>query len=442
MISVLHSIFWLLVLLGVMILIHELGHFLVARFFDVRVDIFSIGFGPRLFGFKRGDTDYRFSVVLFGGYVKMAGDQPGDEHVVNDPGAFLRKPRWQRLLIVFAGPFFNIALAVALLTGLFMVHYEHVLDMGGFVVGHVDKGSAAEKAGVLPGDKIIQIEGQRNPTWEDIVRHEVASPDRKVDVTLERQGKLVQTAVYPVLDERLGVATAGWESSGPIVIHDVTPGMPADKAGLKPGDLLISVNGQPIRSPYKLQEIIRGGGPVPAVVQYSRNGVTRSLTMTPVMGNVDGKPHYMIGVAPSIKYDIVTEQLSLPAALRESIVQNSRTATLIFQFLRGILERKMSAKALDGPIGIARESSRAAARGAADFLTLMAAVSINLAIVNMLPIPILDGGVILTLLIEMLLGRDLSNAFKEGLMKVGFVFLMAIVVFALYNDISKVFTQG
>ena len=295
---------------------------------------------------------------------------------------------------------------------------------------------------MLPGDKIIQIEGQANPTWEDIVRHEVASPDRRLDVTIQRSGKLLNLGVYPAMDEKLGVATSGWEASGPIVVHDLSAGLPADKAGLKAGDMLVSINGQPIWSPYKLQEVIRTNGNAPATIVYARSGVNHTVTVTPVMSNADGKPRFMIGVMPGVKYDIVVEKLSLPAALRESVVQNSRTATLIFQFLRGIVERKMSAKALDGPIGIARESSRAAARGAGDFLTLMAAVSINLALVNLLPIPILDGGVILTLVVEMLLGRDLSNAFKEGLMKVGFVFLMAIVVFALYNDISKVFTQG
>lgn len=441
MIPVLQSVFWLLVLLGVMILVHELGHFLLARFYDVRVDVFSIGFGPRLFGIRRGDTDYRFSAILFGGYVKMAGDQPGDEQIT-DPRAFLKKPRYQRLMIAFAGPLFNIVLAIFLLTGLFMVHYEHVVDVGGFIVGHVDKNSPAEKAGIRAGDKITQIEGQKDPTWEDVVRHELASPDRKLDVTIERAGKQFNAAVYPAMDEKLGVATAGWEQSGPIVLREVSPGMPADKAGLKSGDLLITINGQPLRSPNKLQEMIRATGGGPAVIEYSRNNANHTVAVTPVMSALDGKPRYMIGVATAIKYDVVTEKLSFPAAVKESLVQNSRTATLIFQFLRGMVERKMSAKAMSGPIGIAQASSQAAARGAGDFITLMAAVSINLAIFNLFPIPILDGGMILTLLIEMLLGRDLSNQFKEGLMKVGFVFLMAVVVFVLYNDISKVFTQG
>ena len=441
MIPVLQSIFWLLVLLGVMILVHELGHFLFARFYDVRVDVFSIGFGPRLFGFKRGDTDYRFSAILFGGYVKMAGDQPGDEQAM-DPRAFLKKPRYQRLMIAFAGPFFNIALAIVLLTGLFMVHYEHVVDVGGFIVGHVDKNSPAEKAGVRAGDKITQIEGQKDPTWEDMLRHEAVSPDRKLDITVERDGKQFNASVYPVMDEKLGFATAGWEQSGPIVLREVNAGMPADKAGLRAGDLLISINGQPLRSPNKLQDMIRTNGGGPATIGYSRNGVNHTVSVTPEMSAIDGKPRFMIGVATAIKYDFVTERLSLPAAFRESLVQNSRTATMIFHFLRGMVERRMSAKSISGPIGIAQASSQAAARGASEFLTLMAQVSVNLAIFNLFPIPILDGGMILTLLIEMLLGRDLSNQFKEGLMKVGFVFLMAVVVFVLYNDISKVFTQG
>src|SRR6058998_2268531 len=124
---VLQNIVWLLVLIGVMILIHELGHFWAARFFDVKVEVFSFGFGPRLFGFRRGETDYRFSAILFGGYVKMTGEQPGDEQA-GDPRGFLAKPRWQRLIIAFAGPFMNVMLAIGLLTGLFMVKYQRVAD--------------------------------------------------------------------------------------------------------------------------------------------------------------------------------------------------------------------------------------------------------------------------------------------------------------------------
>lgn len=437
----LQSAFWLLVLIGVMILVHELGHFWAARLFDVRVDVFSFGFGPRLFGFRRGDTDYRFSAILFGGYVKMANDQPGDEQT-GDPRGFLGKPRWQRLIIAFAGPFMNIGLAVVLLTGLYMVRYQHIVEPGGAIVGHVIKDSPADRAGIQAGDKITQIGGQKNPTWEDIERHEIASAERKVEVTIERDGRQTSKTIVPALDDRLGIAVAGWEESGDIVVREVSAGMPAEAAGLQPGDLLLSIDGQPIRSRYKLQEVIRAKDGQPVTIEYSRNGEKRSVSIKPVFSNADGKPRYLIGVGPGIKLNVVTESLSFPAALGESLRENQQNASLIFAFLRGILERRMSAKALDGPINIGKQAGLAAKLGPPAFLSLMAVVSLNLAIFNLLPIPILDGGVILLLVVEMLLGRDLSAAFKEGVLKAGFVFLMAIVVFVLYNDISKAFTQG
>lgn len=158
----LQNVWWLLVLIGVMILIHELGHFWAARFFDVRVDTFSFGFGPRLFGFKKGETDFRFSAILFGGYVKMAGEQPGDENAA-DPRGFMAKARWQRLIIAFAGPFMNIILAIGLVTGLFMYQYPKTPNTHSPVVGYVAPNSAAAKAGIQEGDRIVQIEDKVNP---------------------------------------------------------------------------------------------------------------------------------------------------------------------------------------------------------------------------------------------------------------------------------------
>src|SRR6266446_5554670 len=182
----LQNIWWYLVLIGVMILVHELGHFWAARFFDVKVEAFSFGFGPRLFGFRRGETDYRFSLILFGGYVKMAGEQATDENI-DDPRAFLAKPRWQRLIIAFAGPFMNIVLAVGLVTGLFMVKFQKLAepDQRG-VIGHVTKDSAAARAGLQEGDRIVAIDGEKNPTWDDITMKEIAGAYRPMRVTVER----------------------------------------------------------------------------------------------------------------------------------------------------------------------------------------------------------------------------------------------------------------
>jgi len=431
----LENLWWLIVLIGVMILVHELGHYLAARYFDVRIEVFSFGFGPRLIGFRRGETDFRLSLILFGGYVKMAGEQPGEESV-NDPRAFLAKPRWQRFIIALAGPAMNVALAVGLLTGLFTVHYQQPPEsVKQAVIGHVFPDSPAAKAGLREGDRIVKIDEIEQPTWEDVILKEVASANRPLILKVERQGQTFWTTLTPVLEERTGLGYAGWAEQGEIQIANLTPGMPAEKAGLRRGDVLLSVDGQPIRSRYRLSEIIRASGGKPVTIEYLRDGRRHTVVVHPVYANLDGTPRWMIGVEPS--HRLVITRLSLPEAFRESLRENAKHATLIFRFLRGIIERRLSPRSIEGPIGIARLSGEAAREGWASFIFLMAVVSLNLAVFNLLPIPILDGGVMLVLLVEMAMQRELNQAVKEMVFKLGFVFLMAIVVFVLYNDIAK-----
>jgi len=438
----LHNTLWLLVLIGVMILIHEAGHFWAARWFDVRVEVFSFGFGPRLFGFKRGDTDYRFSAILFGGYVKMTGEQPGDEHA-DDPRGFLAHPRWQRMIIAFAGPAMNVLLAIGLLTGLYMVKYQKLADPeNGAIVGYVLPGSPAVKAGIKDGDRIVKVDGKRNPTWEDITIKEVASANRTMDVTVERDGKLIDTKVTPTQDEKNGIGVAGWAERLQIQVGNVSPNMPAQKAGLQKGDLLLTANGVPIHSRYTLQEIIKNSNGKPVEIVFQRNGETHTVTIQPEFSHLEGPARWMIGVEPDPKYKLITTRLPFTAALEESVRQNVKSAGLIFTVLGRIIERRMSPKSLEGPIRIAQLSGEAAHEGPSTFLMLMSMVSLNLAIFNLLPIPILDGGVIMLLLVEMLMGRDLSMPVKEAVFKVGFVFLMVVVAFVLYNDISKILPAG
>lgn len=431
----LENLWWLIVLIGVMILVHELGHYWVARWFDVRIETFSFGFGPRLFGIRRGETDFRFSLILFGGYVKMAGEQPGEESV-NDPRAFLAKPRWQRLMIALAGPSMNAALAVVLLTGLFMVRYQKPPEsVRQAVIGHVFADSPAAKAGLREGDRIVRIEEVSEPSWEDVIVKEVSSANRPLTVKVQRGDRQFWATVTPTLEPRTALGYAGWAEQSEIQIANLTPGMPAEKAGLQRGDVLLSVDGQPIRSRYRLQEIIRATGGKPVTIEYARQGRRQTIVVHPVYTNLDGTPRWMIGVEPSHRMVIV--RLPLGEALRESVRQNLKHATLIFQFLRGIIERRLSPRTIEGPIGIARLSGEAAREGLPSFIVLMAVVSLNLAVFNLLPIPILDGGVILLLLVEMAMRRELSQAVKEAVFKLGFVFLMAVVVFVLYNDIAK-----
>ena len=431
----LENLWWLIVLIGVMILVHEMGHYLAARYFDVRVEVFSFGFGPRLIGFRRGETDFRISLIPFGGYVKMAGEQPGED-ATDDPRAFVSKPRWQRLIIAAAGPLMNVALAVCLLTGLFTVHYQKPPESARqAVIGHVFPDSPAAKAGLRDGDRILKLDEIEQPTWEDVILKEVASANRPLILRVERQGQTFWTTVTPVLEERTGLGYAGWAEQGEIQIANLTPGMPAEKAGLRRGDVLLSVDGQPIRSRHRLSEIIRASGGKPVTIQYMREGRLQSVVVHPVYTNLDGTARWMIGVEPS--HRLVVTRLPLLEAFRESVRQNVKHATLIFRFLRGIVERRLSARSIEGPIGIARLSGEAAREGWPSFIFLMAVVSLNLAVFNLLPIPILDGGVILVLLIEMAMQRELNQAVKEMVYKLGFVFLMAIVVFVLYNDIAK-----
>jgi regulator of sigma E protease len=436
------NVLWLLVLIGVMILIHEAGHFWAARWFDVRVETFSFGFGPRLFGFKRGETDYRFSAIPFGGYVKMSGEQPGEENAA-DPRGILAKPRWQRLIIAFAGPFMNVILAIGLLAGLFMVKYQKLATADDpAVIGFVMRDSAAARAGLQAGDRIVKIDDKENPNWEDITLKEIASADHPLDVAVERDGKRISVLVKPVMEERSGVGFAGWAERAEIQIASVSPGMPAEKAGLEKGDLLLSAGGLPIHSRYTLQEVIKNGEGKPVVIEFERNGQQRSVTVQPQFTKLEGTERWVIGVGPETRMKLITTKLSFPEAIRESTRQNIKSAGLIFKFLQGIVQRRMSPKSLDGPIRIAQLSGEAAREGPSAFFLLMSMVSLNLAIFNLLPIPILDGGVIMMLLVEILLGRDLSLRVKEAVFKVGFVFLMVVVAFVLYNDISKIMPAG
>jgi regulator of sigma E protease len=257
-----------------------------------------------------------------------------------------------------------------------------------------------------------------------------------------RNSQRIPLSITPVLDEKEGVGTAGWEGQNEIQVGGVSEGMPAAAAGLKKGDLLLKVDNIPIHSRFTLPEVIRRSDGKPVTIVYSRNGASESVTMKPVYKDPDGTARWMIGVASDVKWNVQKTKLSFPAALKQSVVQNGKNASLIFEFLRGMIERRMSAKNLEGPIGIAHQATEAAEAGPSAFLSLMSVVSLNLAIVNLLPIPILDVAMILTLLIEMVMGRDISIAVKETALKLGFLFLMMLMVFVIYNDIARRFTAG
>jgi regulator of sigma E protease len=438
-----------LLVLGVMVLVHEFGHFAVAKLCGVRVEVFSLGFGTRLFGVKWGDTDYRVSALPLGGYVKMSGETPGAE-TTGDPGEFSSHPRWQRVLIAVAGPVSNFILAFVLMAGLYMMHneVEQYLDSSA-VLDVVPPNSPAGRVGLQTGDRIIRFDSEKNPTWEKLDETASLDANSTVPITVERsvngQSKRFSTELLladPTKGQDFEIESLGLlpkEQDGPVIVEDVTPGYPAIKAGLKAGDGVVSVNGQVVHGVHAIIAVLDEAGNKPANLVIQRDGKQFSITVQPIWAdNGIGEPGYRIGFATA-QPPFHVEQLPLPQAVRRSVSYNLHYSGLILEILHRMFTRHGAVmQQLSGPIGMARMTGEAAEmHGWEPIIGLTALISLNLGIMNLLPIPILDGGMILLLCIEGLLRRDLKQEFKERMYQVAFVMLILFFAFIMVNDVSK-----
>jgi len=425
------------VVLGIMILVHEFGHFAAAKLCGVRVEVFSVGFGKRLIGFRRGDTDYRISALLLGGYVKMAGESPLEAHQ-GAPDEFMSHPRWQRFIIACAGPAMNILLAVGLLTGVYMVHYEHpvYLDQPA-VIGWVLENSPAAKADVQAGDRIVRIDGVQNPTWEDVLLKTVVDSNQPFNVAVQRGNQILEKQIKP---EPQGndpdqYRAIGWVQDEPITVTQLEANMPAAKAGIQLGDQVVAINGVAVRSLVSVIHHLQQNGNQPVDVTVVRNGQELHFKATPVMTDDNGQRRYRLGFQSE---PVRVDKLPFAQALDRSIQTNKKYSVLILDLVHKMIERKTGISQMEGPIGIARASGQAAREpGWTPLLSLMAGISLNLGIFNLLPIPILDGGMILMLLIEGIIRRDISMRIKERIYQTAFVFLVLFAVVVIYNDIMK-----
>jgi regulator of sigma E protease len=435
-----------LLVLGVMIVVHEWGHYAAAKLLGVRVEVFSVGFGPRLLGFRRGDTDYRISAIPLGGYVKMSGENPMDE-ATGDPGEFMSHPRWHRFIIAAAGPFMNIALAVGLLTGLYTFHFERPASWDApALVGWVKDGGPAAKVGVQPGDLISDIDGIPNPKWEQTLYKTVLSPGQPLHVGVQRG---TQALSFTIVPEATGVdryGSAGWYPQEPIEVTAISKNMPAAKAGVQLGDVITSADGVALKALPALFQHLQDTKGKPVELAVLRNGQEMKFTVQPVLDRAEGSTEsfYRMGVG-SERMKIV--QMPLGEAWKTSLEENRKSSFLVLQLLNKLVHAKVSIKQVEGPIRIGQAAGDAVQEGLENkgwfhLLELGAAISLNLGIFNLMPIPIMDGGVILLLLLEGLMRRDISLVVKERIYQTAFVFLVLFASVVIFNDVSKVFGSG
>jgi regulator of sigma E protease len=430
----------IVLVLGVIILVHEWGHFIIARLFGVRVDVFSIGFGPRLFGFKWGATDWRISAVPLGGYVRMAGQDitdvdSNDQVPTGAPDELMSKKRWQRALISVAGPTVNLIFPVLLLGAYYLfagIPYAAFLNRPIVVAAPPAQQSASDS--LQSGDHVVAVNNLKNPTWEQAQSLlSRLAPGTSLKVEVENNG-VTRTVSLPLKNDPTARPFGYYPI--PARISEVASGTPADHAGLRAGDIVRAIDGKKIDYWDQFVDTVRGSGGRALQLDVERGGQTLTLAVTPKQGIADTTDtKYQIGVAPepALAYKRVGPVQSLSEA-------GSRTWEIVEDTL-GVFGKlfsgRVSVKQLQSVVGISRAAGEAVSQGAFTVISLMALISVNLGILNLLPIPILDGGHILLLSLEGIRRRDFSLAFKERFIQVGLVFLLVLFAYVMYNDVVR-----
>ena len=426
------SILAFVFVIGVLVFVHELGHFLAARRIGVRVLVFSIGFGPKLLKVRPGDTEYCVSAIPLGGYVRMAGENTEDRRT-GAPDEFLSKTKWERFQVLIMGPAMNIVLAVVVMT---FVLYQGV-DMPLYeseppVVGTVAEGSAADRVGIRVGDRIVSVAGRVVETWEEMQLEVRPRADREIAVAVRNADGIRELQVTPDSQTSFELGDLG---IGPVMrpqIRSVAAGQPAAAAGIEVGDVIAAVEGEAVAS-EELIKRINAHADRPLTLTVRRGETSRDVTVTPALVGDVG----LIGVSVS-PYEVRSIDPGLFDAFGYSLQRNYEWSGLIFQTLVGLFTAETSPRQLVGPVGIAQLSGGAAEIGFVALLSLMSMISLNLGILNLLPIPVLDGGHIAIIALEGVSRRNFSARVKERMLLFGFVALMMLMVTVIYNDLTRV----
>jgi regulator of sigma E protease len=359
-----------------------------------------------------------------------------------DLNTLAAKPRWQRIFIALAGPLINVLLSVCVVAALFMVRFPQTGRAVDPVIGWIDPAGPASRAGIREGDRVIRIENMDHPSWDELQMREIAGAGRSETLWLLRDGRQIRVNLTPDFDAQQGVGYAGWGLSADVAIATVSAGMPAARAGLQRGDVVVSIDERRISSVQSAQRALETHRDGPVQIVYRRAGQQHQTVVVPVRARgLTGVPTtWIIGVA--LEPAQGNTKLRLVPAMVESFRRNMQMGRLIIQFFAGIFERRMSPAAISGPLKIAVISEAAAHEGGSALLDLIATISLNLAIINLLPLPILDGGVVFLLLIETIMGRDLDFAVRAAYARAGFALLLVLAAFAIYNDLSKLLLGG
>jgi len=435
-----------IILLGVLIFVHELGHFLVAKRSGVGVLKFSLGFGPKLFGVKRGETEYLISALPLGGYVKMIGEDPGDHSAeATDPRrSFSRKSVGTRASIILAGPLANLLLPILIFWGVFTFDGQPYLLP---VIGTPEAGSPAAVAGLLPGDRVVAVDGQKIEAWDEALAAVRASSGRALTFTMRRDGRTFDVRLEPrplkiqdVFGQEIEVWDVGLQE--PLIstrIGPLEPGDIAQKAGIKSGDQIVALNGVPVSDWEQMRKGIRSSPGKPLRLTVEREGQRFDIVVTPrsiKQRTAKGEEEIgQIGIGPAP--DSYYRRLNPVSALAAGAQKTGEFSVLIVQGFVKLVQAKISPKTIGGPILIIQTAGEVVQRGAVPILTFTALISINLAILNLLPIPVLDGGHLLFTLIEWLRGKPVSLRKREIAQQVGMVLIIGLMIFAFYNDLFR-----
>jgi regulator of sigma E protease len=425
--------------LGVLVFVHELGHFMAARWNGVRVLTFSLGFGPKLLKFRRGDTEYCLSAIPLGGYVKMAGENPEDPRS-GQPDEFLSKTKWQRFQILIMGPAMNLGLAVIVLAMVLMQGATAPAYISKpALVGVVQSDSPAATAGVQPGDIITRFGSAEIATWEQLEIAVASRPEREVEMVVIRDRREERLTIRPDVTElrtrgdvRFEIGTIGVMPDVNPSISGVVAGEPAERAGLKPGDVIVSINGERMVFASQVSGAISKLPEQEIEMVVRRDNTEQAIQVVPARQGENGRIGINIG-------DAVESFTPSPLqAVGMSVQRNFEMAGMILRTLGDLFRGEASPRQLMGPVGIAQLSGESAQAGWIALFSLMASLSLNLGLLNLLPIPVLDGGHIFIMGIETLVRRDFSLAVKEKMLFAGFIALMALMVTVIYNDLTRI----